>query len=373
MKTLNRQVAGPEYESFQIVLQSLWNYFEAIRLNRTERNFEEVLNLLESAADGFGQVKQKELRDLSIGMNLYVKATIELLNKNIGQSLIFLNDTKKHLRSAGKFGHKFEPLVLLIESDAYFIQGVNALLALDYDNAKTNIDSASQTLKLAAHKYHQKGGRTYNSLIGKSYLYEAVFIFVQANNEFNQFKYDRLAAEQNLAREAIKAHKFLKKGDTEDITLRDFIYLSKALTLLLEVTNELSKLMQNIFHSTFKPDIQALMVFRKKIRKATNLISKGSPNIVVYIKMCNQLSEQINNLERLAKPNKKDFGAFSGIVACALFLPLFLIISWANFALKIGLNPWTMIFSSLVLGLIGGFGYGAIKFKSLISLGLAKG
>jgi len=105
---------------------------------------------------------------------------------------------------------------------------------------------------------------------------------------------------------------------------------------------------------------------KKKIRKASDLFSKAGDEAVVYVRMCDQLYNSVNNLERISKPNKKDFGIFSGLVSCALFLPLFLIISWANWFFKIGLEARTIITSSIVLALIGAFGFGALKFKSLI-------
>jgi len=284
-----------------------------------------------------------------------------------GQAVELLKKVKEYLRNAGKFGSKYESLIDHMEPEILFVSSIQALWARDYATAKTLIDKGSQTAEHAARHYYKKGEPSYCKLQGMARLYQAYFTFFRALKEFNAFEYDKLVADRDLASDAIQAQKLLDKANPEDIHTRNMNHLSTALVQLLEVIRELAKLMQTVLHSTFKPDLQTLALFKEKIRKAINSLSEAGPRNVPFVRLCNQLIDQVNNLERLAKPSKKDFGAFSGIVACALFLPLFLAMSWANSVFEIGLDAPRIITSCLVLALIGGFGFGALKFKSLIS------
>jgi len=367
LQSLDRQEVGSAFETWKIVLQSLWNYLEALRLIMKEGDYVKAQELFQSATKEFGKVGQGELKDLSMALGLYSSGITELQRFNIGQGSKLLKKVKNYLRNAGKFGSKYETLIDHMEPDVFFVSGIQALQAYDYATGKTLIDKASQAAEHAARNYHKEGTPLYCKLQGMARLQQAYFTFFRALKEFNAFEYDKLAADRDLASDAIQAQELLDKANPEDIHVRKMNHLSKALVQLLEVIRELAKLMQTILHSTFKPDLQTLALFKEKIRKAINSLSEVGPHYVPFVRLCNQLIDQVNNLERLAKPSKKDFGAFSGIVACALFLPLFLAMSWANSVFEIGLDAPRIITSCLALALIGGFGFGALKFKSLIS------
>ena len=108
------------------------------------------------------------------------------------------------------------------------------------------------------------------------------------------------------------------------------------------------------------------MAIKMKVRKAGGLAAEAGPTAMLLVRYCDELSGQIDNLEKVASPGKKDFGAFSGLVACALFLPLFLGVSSANWLLDSPLSEQALLGPSFVLALIGGFGSGALKYTSII-------
>ncbi len=363
---LNAEAAGAAFETLQLTLQSLWKFFKALRFVRSEGNFVEARNLLESAARGLNHIGLDELRDLSIGMGVYSEAVCELQRMNLGEALELLAKVKGYLRSAGEFGSRFEPVVDHMEPDALFLSGLNALMALDFDTAKTLIDKASQAAEQVARDYYPEGDPLHWSFQGMARFHKAWYTFARARNDFSQFLYEKLAAEEDLAREAVEARDLLDKGDLENVLVRNMRHISVAFIHLLEVTQELAALMLDVLRSTFKPDMQTLRLLRQKVRAASDSASRAGPQAVTLVKSCNQLSNQINNLERLAKPRKRDFGALSGLVASALFLPLFLVVSWANSVFDVDLEGSTLITTCLVLALIGGFGFGAVKFRSLI-------
>jgi hypothetical protein len=148
--------------------------------------------------------------------------------------------------------------------------------------------------------------------------------------------------------------------------VKSAILLTDALESLLPLYAQLGQVMTNVLRATFKPDVKTLQPLRDRIAKAKEAIAKAGPTGIVLIRYCDGLSRQVDNLQRLAEPSKKDFGAFSGLVAAALFLPLFLAISWGNSLFNVGLGAVPIATTCLTVALIGGFGLGALKFRSLI-------
>jgi hypothetical protein len=157
----------------------------------------------------------------------------------------------------------------------------------------------------------------------------------------------------------------LSKADQSAAQVRANESFAQVLTLLLGAVQEFAAAMQKILRSTFKPDVRTFSAIRSEVLRASDLAAKLGPQGVVIVRLCGNLRDQIYNLERLAKPKKKDFGTLSGIVASALFLPLFLVTSWANQRFAMGLSGGTVMYYTGFLALIGGFGYGALKFKSI--------
>jgi len=366
MQALDPQAAGTATEIFQIILQSMWNFFQAMTRIRTQANFVEARDLFESAEDGFSQVGHDELRDLSIGLGVYAEAVVNLQEGNIGQALELLTEVKDYLRNAGKFSRKFEPLIDHMEPENLFLAGSRALQNLDFASAKPLIEKAAQTAEELAHTYYAEGVPLYYTYQGLACLYKAFYTFFEACNELHQFEYDKLATRQDLVHNAMQAQELLNKGDTSNVVFRNASHISRAIAHLLEVINQLAQIMRRIFSATFKPDLRTLMLLKQKIRIANNSAAEAGPQAATFLRLCDQLSNQINNLEKLAKPDKKDFGAFSGLVSSAIFLPMFLIITWTSSTFGVGLKASTIIYSCLTLSLIAGFGVGALKFKSLI-------
>lgn len=252
-----------------------------------EGDYVKTQELFQSATKEFGKVGQGELKDLSMALGLYSSGITELQRFNIGQGSKLLKKVKNYLRNAGKFGSKYETLIDHMEPDVFFVSGIQALQAYDYATGKTLIDKASQAAEHAARNYHKEGTPLYCKLQGMARLQQAYFTFFRALKEFNAFEYDKLAADRDLASDAIQAQGLLDKANPEDIHVRKMNHLSKALVQLLEVIRELAKLMQTILHSTFKPDLQTLALFKEKIRKAINSLSEVGPHYVPFVRLCN--------------------------------------------------------------------------------------
>lgn len=367
MATRAAQPPVPAEAELKRLLEALWNFFKAIDLVRATGDFTVAGEHLEAAVKEFDDLGHVYLRDLSVGMRAYYAAVVELRRLNIGASLDYFGRAKDYLKRAGKFSSRFEVSIAIMEPDALFVAGVQALMGLDTANAKVFIDQAATASEDAAQKHFDKGSPMFFTFMGQAEFHRAFYVFFNAYNDFNKFEYDKLAASQGLTAHALKAQELLQQGDLENVQVKNLLLSARAFLQLMESIRELAVIMQRVFTSTVKVDFKTLIPVQEKIKVASECFSKGGPQFVSLVRFCDQLSYQVQNLERLARPDKKDFGKYAGIISCALFLPVFSIVSLLNQRFHIGLNGYHLMGACLALSLIGGFGFGALRFKSFIS------
>jgi hypothetical protein len=352
-------------EELKPILESLWTFFKAIMTMRAG-DFAGAIPSLDSAVTEFDRLGFPVQRDISIGMREYCIAIVALRNANIGTAAEHFAKTKSFLERAGKFSSRFEMMIGLMEPDALFVAGVQAMMSLDYANAKVLINQAAQASEAAAQKYFEKDSSEFHSFMGQAEIQRTFYIYTESSRNFNKFDFDAITAISDLAAPARKGRELLQKGDMGNAQVRLLLLLSEGFVPLLESIQDLAGLMQKLFGSTVKADFKTLKPINEKLRTANGHFSKGGAQTVSMVRFCDQLSDQVKNLERLARPDKKDFGKFAGVITCALFLPIFLVISWANQQLHIGLDSYRLLGSCLMLALVGGFGFGALRFKNFL-------
>jgi hypothetical protein len=360
----------PQGAPLRSVLQSAWNFFEAFVVMNSG-DFLRAGDLFTTAEAGFGQLGQTVARDTSVGMRVYCEAVIESQQKNIGQALKLLQQVRQYLQEVGKYTNRFDQLVDVFEPETYFVAGLNAAMEMDYAKATVAINRASETVEKYADKYFSPGSAEYKYYKGLGRYYQAYYTLLStSNNCNNQFQFRRIAARAgDLTSDAKQAKQLLSDSRVDNAVARSAIAQVDTFIPMLEVMAALSATMLNIFGSTFKPNVKAQDELRKKIQAAVDAASRTGDQGATFVRLCEQMRNQIDNLEALAKPKKKDFGIFSGLVSCALFLLLFLGISWSNSAFRLELGGTQVLTYSLFPALVGGFGFGAIRFWRAFSPG----
>ena len=197
-------------------------------------------------------------------------------------------------------------------------------------------------------------------------IYKVLLAYYQTERDFASLDLDRLAAEPDISESAKQAERLLAQADLGNVMLQSLHHTSKALVELLEVHQGVATRVNLCFKAAFKPDLLGFAELRAKIRRATDHLSKAGASAVPIIRQCDTLLARVNNLERLARAKKTDFGIYSGLISSALFVPLVLAASWTNKTFDIGLDGKMLILTVVALSLIGGFGFGALRFKSVL-------
>jgi hypothetical protein len=360
----------PDNNDLQIIkacIQSLWRFFEGVRLLGIRSN-EEAARLFQRCANEFERFNIKDFKDVSIALFKYASAIEEMRKNNLGQALTMAEEAKNYLKDVGGFGSDYEILIDLLEPEVLFLYGQQAVNRLNYVEGETYFNKACQAAEQVATKYYKDNKRYFNTFQGMGLFYKAFSSYLVAYDQFRRFEFDRVSSNKDLSSLAKRAKATLEKGKTEYDIVRIAILLSDTMSHMLDAIRELANMMQKVLNSTSKADVKKLKHIQKEVSIAKQSASKIGPAAVGLVTACDNLYSLVNNLERLAaKPNKKDFGIFSGLISAALFFPLFFVISWANANYKIGIDPLMIIYPSIILALIGGFGLGAAKFASLLS------
>jgi len=351
----------PESAPLRHALQSAWHFFQACSVLASGQ-FLPARDLFESAATGFSELGQALARDLAVGMGVYCEAVIQVQQKNIGQAQTLLQQVKQYLQEAGKYTNRYEFLVEMYEPEAYFIAGVNAAMEMDSAQATVLITKASQAIDHFAEKHFEQDDPSSKYFKGLGRFYQAYNVLLETFNSYNQFQFARIAARGDLTTDARQAKELLTESKIDNAIAKNLIGSAEMILATLEVMKDLSSTMLKVFDSTFKPNLRNQHSLREKVQSAVDAASKAGPQAQILVRFCEMLRNQIENLETLAKPRKKDFGIFGGLVSCALFLPIFLLISWSSSRFELQLSGTTILQYSLFPALIGGFGFGAIKF-----------
>ncbi len=299
---LDPQKAGDAYPTVKLVLESLGSFILGVEALKKPDTYAEAGQHFQSAVDGFDQAGETELRDVAIGVGTYGAANRELQVYNISRALELVTQAREYLRKAGKYGQKFESMIDRMQPDHLFLQGVQALYARDFDKAKPLIEQASRAAEKFAQDHCEPDSVEYFFFSGYAYYFRSFYTVNRAFNDFNQFKYDTLAGEINLRGDAVQAKELLSKSDRKLPIVEILIYASEGNRELLDLFTRLAEIMRGVMDSTFKPSPQTYDDLRQRIRRANDFFGRVGADGVPMIRLCAQLADQVNNLERLAKP-----------------------------------------------------------------------
>jgi hypothetical protein len=294
----------------QTLLQSLGSYLLGLQYIRAG-NFQDSRDQLKLSVEGFDQIGQNELRDAAIGFAMYAEAAIEARRGNIARAQELLKNVREYLRKAGKFGQMFQGIIDHMEPENLFIQAMQALTARDFGNGKALIEQAAQASEKVAKNYYDEDTAAYYTFMGMARYYKAVYEVYRSLNNFSELNYDVLASEINLTRDAVQAADLLKKGPADQPLIKALAVTAEGIVEVLELISQLAPMMQMTLNSTFKPEPKVYEALRQRIRRANECFAQAGDQAATLLRFCDQLSNQVNNLERLAKPPALQVGEVS--------------------------------------------------------------
>lgn len=349
----------------EFVLKALWNYVQANLYLQTKANFEQANRLFSKAAEGFKELGIEGLEQLSIGMAIYAEAIINLQAGNLTRGIELIEGLKKSFEKAGEYSNQFEAIVDLSEPDILFLTALSNSNQMKYSEAKQMFNRSYEKYIEVAKKYFEEDEDNYYLFTGLGYTSLGMCNYSEASRCLSGYEFDTIIKSDTITEEMETGIAYLERIENHSAITKSVLNMIKAHLLMLEVTQEVALILNNILTSTFKYDFSITESLKNKIEQA-NDYAAGVLEGEIIIKSNKLMLERIRNIERHAKPKKKDFGVFSGAVSCVSFMLLFMLLSWANSTFAMDIEGRYLYSTSMFFSLIVGFGFGALRFKSVL-------
>jgi hypothetical protein len=167
-----------------------------------------------------------------------------------------------------------------------------------------------------------------------------------------------VVAKRDLLEQAIR---HVPDGPFRDICETTLI-VNKALERIVSVTDK-------VLYGAGSPDITALETLRhqvKELSRARELASRAGDRGAGYRWMIGHVGRFARNLMTVHGFRKEDFGRYAGLVAGGVFVVLMGIVH-LTIRPSQTLGAWYFL-GCLILALIGGFGFGALRFAPLLRI-----
>jgi hypothetical protein len=349
-------------KTISFLLRTLWRFIRAMNDLSKVQQIDRASADMREAAYGFAVLGRSEERDAAIGMGIYAQAILQLRSGNVGASSDQIETSRKFLENAGEFGSQFPflPMADGMEVDLLAIQSQKAYVAGLQSDALAYLRTAAAKSKDIADNYYQDEDELLNLWLGRASLYEAWALYYESFICLSTYAFDRLPAE--LSKPAKEAIAYFTKSEPPGHEMA----LSTFFRELLEMAEELGLMMSKVFSATFKPNVGSFKGLHAHVDAARTVTAGEGDDLLPYLRSCDLLDDQLDNLERLAKPKRSDFGKFGGIIACVTFAPLLALFAIVNKLFSLGVDGALVVWTCTVLALIAGFGYGALKFRPLL-------
>lgn len=289
------------FPALQVLLQSLGSHLLGINYLRAG-SFAGARDHFKAAVEGFDKIGESELRDVGVGLATYAEATLEAHKGDFEKAKKLIADAQDYLRKAGKYEQLFEVIIDHMMPEYYAMQAIQSLSSKDIAMTKALIEQTASASEKVAITYYEEDTPGYFTFMGLARYYKGFYQVNRAINSFTELNYDGLANEIGLTRDATAARDLLSKGDLTNPMVQNAFHLSEGVIEVLELIKELAPTMQKIFNSTFKPDPETYASLRQRIQKANDCFGPVGVPAATLLRFCDQLSNQVNNLERLAKP-----------------------------------------------------------------------
>ncbi|MGD2094029.1 MAG: hypothetical protein PVH77_03375 [Phycisphaerales bacterium] len=358
------EAEGTVIEGF---LKSLWNYFYAVKLIREERDYYKISSLTETAAKGFQGTGQQELASLAEAVKAHATAITELRKFNVHRAIEFFKSTAGYFKQAGIYSNSSQPIMDHMKTDLLFSAMMQASQMPDPNLAEILMKQASTASQKVAEQYYEAGTSEHSTYQGLAHFYKAIFALNRVLRDLNNFQYEKLIGNKELAEEAKQARALLKQGNVEDTNISNCLNICNAFIEISEVITMLSSLVLSAFKSSAKADPDTMQKLKDRVHLAISWASQAGPQGVMYIGLCEDLHKKIQNFELFTKQSKKNFIKCSLLSAAALLLPLFIGAFWANGTFNANIGNITLFSYSVAVALVAGLGYNALKFKKIRS------
>jgi hypothetical protein len=324
----------------------------------------EALVHFKKALPIINHLKDPELRIILLTIVAFCEGVTRLLNGDAHGALSFFNAGTEIIEKLSFFNPYLEKSYLYFRAICHMALVRIYLNNGDIHNAESSIGNVynqfDQLIKLLNEKDIEDNGY-FADIYGANIEYAIVL----ASLDLQSLDFENMDRQLKSASKSVsKLTELLDKIDDNQIkrileallniytVLKDLHRITKNLIILRSPLNKNDIIKIN--------DIGTLLFNTKKLAELSGERGRGVVNAI------NRLEKFRLNLLSVGKINKSDFGRFSGIVSLITLIILIIVI---HLIIRLPeLNKPGVLLLEVIMSLITGFGYGAIRFRSLLKI-----
>ncbi len=256
------------------------------------------------------------------------------------------------------------PLAIYRRAIVYIAEGRAAMSSYDIDLAESKLGQAlnqiekfEESIDVNDPDYHMNMAEIYDFRVG----FQTIF----ASYNLSLLNLDNAEARLNLVQPYISPMEELltkiKSGSIKYLYEVDLLFYRTVCdlhTIYKHMIVERSPLNEDL--------IDKFTVVRDNLEKARELAIKAGTRGKMLVRSIESLQILRNNLFASAKPHRGEFGRFSGLISLISIIALLIIIHLT--IQPAGVNATVIFLGAMIVSLVVGFGYGAIRFSSLLSI-----
>jgi hypothetical protein len=333
----------------------VWWYFGQGLDAGGARHMEEAIRCYRKAAYGFARLGDTAQMGEAVFQGFYSEALQLIRQQNIPEGLARLAEAKDLLERSSSMGTQQREMLASLELEVLLQQSGQAM-------AVGNQIQAEQLLRRAAEMASGiAGGHGDDDPLGQMWRGQAGMLRAQADlmaglYAVALYNFDRIAEGESSSAAAAEAARLLADFSPANAATATFC------AQLLAVLEDLASVMLRVLSSSFHREKGEFKALRARVMAARRVIPAAAGLDAVRLSQaCDQLDAWLNNLERLAKPTKKDLGVYGGFVACAAFCLLLLAVSVVNRAFDLGATAAEIFAACTPLAVVAGFGLAGLK------------
>lgn len=296
---LNINSPSSDEQKLIALLKGLWNFCSASQLIEQEAKFQEGQELMEKAYTTFSQLQLHDLQKLAQGLYYYYAAIADIRMNDLNAGLKKLEQTKAHFKEIDKYSQHYRLQVDILESESYFLNGIQHITQLNYTQGQIAIEQAAQSVKKIAKTYYQSGDETYHWYIGLNFVYLAFSAIFLQHAQLDAYSFDYFEYHENEASShAQKAIEHISLLTQTNEVQRQSLDITKGIHLLTQATWQVGLNMHHLLNKQQKDitfDIKGLKILSKN---AANFFVQVGEQAISMVRLCQQIDNRIINIQR---------------------------------------------------------------------------
>jgi hypothetical protein len=336
----------------RLALRTWWYFGQGLDAGGS-RQMEEALRCYRRAAYGFVLLGDDENAAEAIEAGIESEAMWRIQQRDFVAGDGLLAQVRQFLESSARMGPEQREALANLTVESLYQQSIQAFRNGDQVQAEQLLRRAAERLTDLA-KYHDDGDPFQRLYTGQAGLFQAQAAFLSGLRAISLYDFDDVDEGESTA--AAKAAELLAERSPPNAAMAKFY------AEILEILEKLAKIMLRVMSSAFHNERGEFRKLHESLRAARKVIpAAAGADPVLLAAGCDQLNQWLNNLERLAKPSRKDLGVYGGSVACVAFCGLLIVVAIINRTFNLGASATSIFAVCGPLAAAAGFGLAGLK------------